>query len=139
MQCQYMEGVHAFWTAHVGSFVVQTLLPQWCQERHIEGLLVAGSMLASNWRCGFNGFFFLFISLFSLFSLVKYKSFISFVFLIQFGPYIFIVTYCCYYFSFIFCRLIFFNFAPHHLISFIFVSNLIPIFLIAIYFILFLI
>jgi hypothetical protein len=71
------------------------------------------------------------------FSLVKYKSFISFVFLYNLVLIFFITIYCCYYFAFIFCRLIFFNFAPRHLISFIFFSNLIPIFLIAIYFIYF--
>jgi len=47
------------------------------------------------------------------FSLVKYKSFLPFIFCIQFGSYFF---YC--YFFFIFCRFFFFNFIPYHLISF---------------------
>jgi hypothetical protein len=63
------------------------------------------------------------------FSLVKYKSFLPFIFCIQFGSYFF---YC--YFFFIFCR---FFFSISSLIIWfhlIFISNLILILLIAIYF-----
>jgi hypothetical protein len=76
-------------------------------------------------------------SLYPFFLIGKIQKFHFICFFIQFSPYFFITIYCCYYFAFIFCRLIFFNFAPRHLISFIFFSNLIPIFLIAIYFIYF--